>query len=150
MSQSITNLSAKELFELARRREAEERERQQIENKRAIQSLKSKRKALVKQNAKALKHLKKQQGMALREIDQKIAALSHSTRGLRAAGGANQPSTQKVMDYLSTVPEASSKELKAALEESDSSVPHLAQTLAYLVRQGRVKRVRRGIYRRTP
>ncbi|ULX57574.1 type IV toxin-antitoxin system AbiEi family antitoxin domain-containing protein [Ectothiorhodosinus mongolicus] len=109
------------------------------------------RKALVKQNTKALKQLQKQQDLALREIDQQMAALSRSARSIGSiSGGRDEPSTQKVMDYLSTVPEASSKELKAALEERAASVPHLAQTLAYLVRQGRVERVRRGIYRRTP
>lgn len=150
MNSDISHLSAKELFELARKREQEEWERTREERRGKIQALRAERKSLQKSHAKALKQLQQVHAAELASIDSQISELTgqrvaSTGKGSRSSG---QTATGAVMEYINKAGQASSKAIKAALEEQGAPTAHISQTLAYLVRQGQVERVGRGMYRK--
>ena len=135
----IEELTAEELFALARKREQEEAER---EGKRLVkkrEELKVKRKELVAQQRKELAAL-----------DREIRKLGGTVRrrGLakarRAGGGATI--TEQVCAIVATQPEMTIAEIREKAEEAGVETRNLSQTLAYLKRQGRLDSPRRGVY----
>ena len=150
MKNDINNLSAKELFELARKREQEEWERTREERRGKIRALRAERNSLQKSHAKAIKRLQQVHAAELASIDSQIAELTGQRVASRGKGSrsSGQTATGAVMDYISKAGQASSKAIKAALDEQGAPTAHISQTLAYLVRQGQVERVGRGMYRK--
>ncbi|SIT72442.1 hypothetical protein SAMN05216526_1652 [Ectothiorhodosinus mongolicus] len=149
MSNDIHNLSAKELFDLARKREQEEWEKTRSERQAKIRALRAERKSLQKRQAKALKQIQQAHAAELATIDSQIAELTgkSAAKGARRAATAGVTATGAVMDYLGEAQQASSKAIKAAMEDMGAPTQHVSQTLAYLVRQGQIERLSRGLYR---
>jgi len=128
---SIDELTAEELYELAKAREAEEREREKEKLRAQVDELRAERKATVARHRKELA-----------DIDARIRKLGGRT-GTRSGGGNVSAS---VLDILSDKKKHSTKEIQAELQNRGVTANNLAQTLAYLKRQGKVQSPERSIY----
>jgi len=134
MAKSLEELSAAELFELAQRRQQEEKERQREAVKEQVESLRAKRRDAVARHKKELA-----------AIDAEIRALSGSSRAPRARGKVNV--SQKVLDIIGSKGTASTADIKKVLEDEGVAIGNLSQTLAYLKRMGRVASAGRANYK---
>jgi aspartokinase len=126
-------LSSDELYALAQQREEEEAEAEREANRQAIEDLKAQRKAMVAAHKKALSDLDKQ----IRQLGGKTPP---------AGRGKKINVTDTIEHIVQTAGEISTKEIRAALESQGIDASNLAQTLAYLKRQGRVGSPSRAIY----
>jgi len=131
---SIEELSAAELYELAKRREEEERRQQEEAKKEQLKELRAKRRALV------AKHKRE-----LAALDTEIARLLGRNAPRRKRSGKGSV-TDAVIEIISKAGRITTTELKAALAEKGITVGNLPQTLAYLKRQGRISSPARATY----
>ena len=136
MTKSIDDLSAAELFELAQRRQQEEKDRQREALKEQVEALRAKRRDA------AVRHKKE-----LAAIDGEIRALSGGGRPARARGKVNV--SQKVIDIIGAKGTASTTDIKKALDDAGIAGGNLSQTLAYLKRMGRIASAGRANYKLT-
>jgi len=134
MTKSLDELTAAELFELAQRRQQEEKERQKEALKEQVEALRAKRRDAVARHKKELA-----------AIDAEIRAMTGSSRAPRARGRVNV--SQKVLDFIGGKGKASTEDIRKALEEEGIAVGNLSQTLAYLKRMGRVASAGRATYK---
>ena len=132
---TIEELSAEELYGLAKAREAEEREREREAMRAEVDKLKAERKTILSRHRKELA-----------AIDAKIRSMGGRTtaRGARGSNGSNISSS--VIEILSDKKQHSTKQIQAELDQRGIVAKNLAQTLAYLKRQGKVKSPKRSIY----
>lgn len=130
-SKGIEELSAQELYALAKAKEAEERERQKEAMRAELDKLRAERRSLLARHRKELA-----------EIDARIRKLGGRTT--TRAGGGNVSAS--VLDILSDKKQHSTKDIQAELQKRGVVANNLAQTLAYLKRQGKVKSPKRSIY----
>jgi hypothetical protein len=130
---SLEELSADELYALAQEREQQEAEAQREAVKQQIDDLKAQRKALIAEHKKELAAL-----------DKEIRKLGGRTRSRRSGGGENV--TDVVYGIVQAAGEISTKDIRAQLEAQGVEAANLAQTLAYLKRQGRVTSPSRSVY----
>ena len=130
---SWTDLSSAELYELAKKKEQEERKQAIDANKEKIKALRAQRKKIEKEYEKELK-----------KIDAEIARLGGRVSTSRA-GRMNV--TDAVISVLEKKGEISSKELKAELQNMGLGVDNLMQTLAYLKGKERIVSPARAVYR---
>jgi hypothetical protein len=130
---ALEELSADELYALAQQREEEEGKAEREANRQAIEDLKAQRKAMVAEHKKALSNL-----------DRQIRQLGGKTR--RAGRGKKINVTDTVANIVQAAGEISTKDIRVALESQGIDASNLAQTLAYLKRQGRVGSPSRSIY----
>ena len=128
---TIDELSAEELYELAKAKEAEERDRQKEAMRAELDKLKAERKGILARHRKELA-----------EIDARIRKLGGRSSG--RTGGGNVSAS--VLDILSDKKQHSTKDIQAELQKRGVVANNLAQTLAYLKRQGKVKSPKRSIY----
>lgn len=130
----ITQLSAAELYKLAKKREQEELQKTIEANKEKLVALRTKRRELVARQKKEL-----------RKLDTEIARLSGkspSRKGRKAGGSV----TEKVVAIIAKAGKISTSDLKAELKKKGVASGNLPQTLAYLKRQGRIISPARTIY----
>ena len=132
---SLSDLSSDELYRLAQEREEQEAAEEKQAVRAQIQELRNKRRELVAHQRKELA-----------AIDAEIRALGgRSARGKRrGSGGASV--TDQVLEIVRKSKKVSTKEIKAELENRGVVANNLAQTLAYLKRQGKVTSPARSIY----
>lgn len=133
---NLSELTSDELYELAREREEQEAAEAKEAVRAQIEALKTKRKEAMARHRKELA-----------AIDAEIRSLGGrgATRGKRrSAAGGNV--TDHVMEIVSKAKKISTTEIKAELESRGVVANNLAQTLAYLKRQGRVASPERSIY----
>ncbi|MGE0081023.1 MAG: hypothetical protein AB7U81_06980 [Thiohalomonadaceae bacterium] len=130
----IDELSAEELYELARQREREEREAEREANRARLEELREHRRELVAQHRKELAAL-----------DREIRQLGGRTRS-RSAGGGEGKISDRVLKLIEASGRISTKDLKASLDQSGVETKNLNQLLAYLKRNGRVVSPSRGVY----
>ncbi len=131
----IANLSAEELFELAKKKQAEEIEQKREAAKAEIDALRQKRRDLVAQHKKDLA-----------KIDSELSSLTGrkaSKGGSRASRGSNISNI--VLEILGSG-QMSTKDLQAALDDRGVPAPNLAQTLAYLKKKGSISSPARSVY----
>lgn len=131
----LSELSSDELYELARAREQQEEEAARETVRAQLEELRQARREM------AARHRKE-----LAALDAEIRSLGgRASRGKRrsAAGGSV---TEHVMEIVGKAKKISTKEIKAELEARGVVANNLAQTLAYLKRQGRVTSPERSIY----
>ena len=138
-AKKIQDLSAEELYALAREREKEEAEREE-------QALVKKREALKAQR----KELVAKQRKELAALDREIQKLGGTVRRLapkktRRAGGGPTSGEQRTM-IVATQPEMAISEIREKAEEAGVDTANLSQALAYLKRQGRLASPWRGVY----
>ncbi len=131
----LTGLSSDELYELAREREEQEAAEAREAARAQIDALREQRREMVARHRKELAAL-----------DAEIRGLGgRSARGRkRGSGGTNV--TEQVLDIVSQSKKISTKDIKAELENRGVVANNLAQTLAYLKRQGKVSSPARSIY----
>ena len=136
MSDSIANLSAEELFELAKKKQAQEIEEKREAAKAEIDALRQKRRDLIAQHKKDLA-----------KIDSELSNLTGrkaSKGGSRASRGSNISNI--VLEILGSGGQMSTKDLQAALDDRGVPAPNLAQTLAYLKKKGSISSPARSVY----
>jgi len=131
----LSELSSDELYELAREREEQEAEQAREAVRAQIEALRQARREMLSRHRKELA-----------AIDAEIRSLGgRTTRGKRrsAAGGSV---TEHVLEIVGKSKKISTKEIKAELEARGIVANNLAQTLAYLKRQGKVTSPARSVY----
>ncbi|PYG03182.1 MULTISPECIES: hypothetical protein [unclassified Thioalkalivibrio] len=138
-----SELSAEELYALAREREREEEERKEAERKEKREALKEKRREMVARHKAELRELDRQ----IEELGGRVGGRrkASSARGGRRGGGGSI--SQKLCDIVASQPEMSVKDIKAEAEKAGLDTRNISQTLAYLKRQGRLTSPRRGVYK---
>jgi hypothetical protein len=132
---SLSDLSSDELYRLAQEREEQEAAAEKEAARAQIEKLRNTRRETVARHRKELA-----------AIDAEIRGLGgRSARGKRrtSAGGSV---TDQVLDIVSKAKKVSTKEIKAELENRGVVANNLAQTLAYLKRQGKVSSPARSVY----
>ena len=132
---SLTGLSSEELYELAREREEQEAAEAQEAVRAQIEELRTLRRETVARQRKELA-----------AIDAEIRGLGgRAPRGKqrRSSGGSV---TEHVYEIVSSAKKISTKDIKAELEQRGIVAKNLAQTLAYLKRQGKVASPSRSVY----
>ncbi|MCB1800900.1 MAG: hypothetical protein KDI82_04340 [Gammaproteobacteria bacterium] len=132
---TLTDLSSDELYELARERELQEAEEAKEAVRAQLEELRAKRRETVARQRKELA-----------AIDAEIRALGgRATRSKRRDRNAGSI-TDQVLDIVKGSKKISTKEIKAELDNRGVVANNLAQTLAYLKRQGKVTSPSRSIY----
>ena len=127
---ALSNLSSDELYELARVREMEEAEEAKEAVRAQLDELRTKRRETVARQRKELE----------------IRALGgRAARGRRRGRNAGSV-TDHVLEIVQSSKKISTKEIKAELENRGVVANNLAQTLAYLKRQGKVSSPSRSVY----
>ncbi len=134
-TKSINDLSAAELYELARRREMEERQREMEANKEKLKELRAKRRKLISEHKKAIA-----------QLDAEIARLSGRAPSKRGRTNASTGISELVIDIIGSKGKASTSDIRAALAERGVTASNLPQTLSYLKRKGRIVSPERTIY----
>lgn len=132
---NLTELSSDELYELARAREEQEAEEAREAARARIDELRNLRRDTVARQRKELA-----------AIDAEIRSLGGRTGGAKRRAGGGSSVTEQVLDIVSQAKKISTKEIKAELENRGVAAKNLAQTLAYLKRQGKVDSPARSIY----
>jgi hypothetical protein len=137
MAKKLSDLSSDELYELARQRADEEEAAEKEAMRAQIDELRAQRKQMVARHRKELA-----------AMDAEIRALGGRTGGGRGRKrGSNGVSiTEQVLDIVNQNKKITTKEIKAALDERGVVASNLAQTLAYLKKQGRVTSPARSVY----
>ena len=133
---NVSDMSSEELYQLAREREEQEAMEAKEAVRAQIEALRAQRKEIVARHRKELA-----------AIDAEIRSLGGraSSRGKRR-GSAGGNVTDHVMDIVSQAKKITTAEIKAELENRGVVANNLAQTLAYLKRQGRVSSPSRSVY----
>ncbi|MFO8005865.1 hypothetical protein [Thioalkalivibrio sp.] len=138
---NIADLSAEELYALAREREQEEEDRREQEMKEKLDALKIARKEMLARHRKELS-----------ELDRQIRALGGSVpkaragRTRRRSGSGAGTISQRLCEIVATQPEMTVSEIREQAEGAGIDTKNISQTLAYLKRQGRLASPRRGVY----
>lgn len=141
MAKRIETMSAKELYELAQRKEAEERDRAAQEAKEAIDALRAQRRELNSQYKKELA-----------AIDRQINSLAASNglaaprRGGSASGKRQQGVSSRIVELIRKHGPIKLKDLRNKLESGGADTRNLGQTLAYLKTRGIVETPERAVY----
>ena len=131
---NVSDLSSEELYAMAKEREEQEAAEAREAAREQLDALRQQRRDLLARHRKELA-----------AIDAEIRNLGGRTpRGRRRAGGVSV--TDQVLDIVSGAKKISTKEIKAELDNRGIVANNLAQTLAYLKRQGKVKSPARSIY----
>lgn len=131
----IAELSSEELYELARQREEQEAAEAQEAARAQIEALRQQRREIQARHRKELA-----------AIDAEIRNLGGRTGARRRRSSSGVSVTEQVLDIVTKAKEVSTKEIKAELDKRGVSANNLAQTLAYLKRQGKVASPSRSIY----
>lgn len=139
MGKSLQDLSAEELFAMARLKQQEEEEKRAKAVKAQIRQLQERKKALEAEHRQAIA-----------EIDRQIAELSGTkTKGRRRAGGGRVrrgTASEKLCEIVASRPEMSVEEIRVQAERAGVNTKNLSQALAYLKKQGRLVSPQRGVY----
>ena len=135
----IEELSAEELYALARKREKEEAEREEKEFARKREELKAKRKELVRQHRKELAALDRE----IRKLGGTVRRRGPAGAG-RASGGPTI--SEQLCAIVATQPEMAIREIRVKAEEAGVDTRNLSQTRAYLKSRGRLQSPQRGVY----
>ena len=132
---SLSDLSSDELYKLAQEREEQEAAAEKEAARAQIEELRNARREMVARHRKELA-----------AIDAEIRGLGgRGVRGKRRASAGGSV-TDQVLDIVNKAKKVSTKEIKAELENRGVVANNLAQTLAYLKRQGKVSSPARSIY----
>lgn len=131
---TVADMSSSELYDLALRREQEEKEQERQMVMQQASDLKAKRRAL------AAEYNKK-----LRGIDAEIQALTGRKRR-KAAAPKKGKTTDRILQIILDQGQISTKDLRAALETEGVEVSNLSQLLANLKKSGRVVSPSRAVY----
>ena len=132
---ALSDLSSDELYELARKREEQEAAAAQAAAREQIDALRQQRREIVARHKKELS-----------AVDTEIRKLGGRTGPGRRRVSSGVSISDQVLEIVAKSKKVSTKEIKAELEDRGVVANNLAQTLAYLKRQGKVKSPARSIY----
>ena len=132
---TITSMSSDELFKLAEQRKQEEMAKETEAVKEKINALRTKRRELI------AKHKKQ-----LATIDNQIKKFGGGTPKRTAKSGRGSI-TNAILSAIEQAGTITTKELKSTLKTQGINANNLAQTLAYLKRQGRIASPQRATYK---
>lgn len=133
----LNNMSADDLYKLAKQREIDERKWIAEENKQKIADLREERKQL------QIRHKKE-----INEVNSRIIALGGKVPGTSATGKGRTGISAAIVELLDEVGELDTTAIREKLNAIGVSVGNLGQTLAYLKKSGKVASVSRGVYKK--
>ena len=131
----LSELSSDELYRLAQEREEQEEQAAKEAVRAQLDDLRKKRREVMARHRKELA-----------AIDAEIRNLGGRTARGKRRGSGDGSVTENVLEIVSKANKISTKEIKAELEQRGVVANNLAQTLAYLKRQGKVTSPARSIY----
>jgi len=134
---SVENMSAEELYELAREREQQEAA-QADQSKEQIAELKQQRKALVAEHNKALKVIEK-------ELT-RLQGGKKARGGKRRNGAPRGQLSTRALELVTKHGPIKGRDLKARLEGEGLDATYIAQVLAGMKKKGQVTSPSRGLY----
>jgi len=132
---NLSDLSSDELYELARAREEQEAEEAREAVRAQLEDLRHARREMIARHRKELA-----------AIDAEIRSLGGRGGRSKRRAAAGGSVTDHVLEIVGKSKKISTKEIKAELESRGVVANNLAQTLAYLKRQGKVTSPARSIY----
>lgn len=135
MAKTLRQLSAQELFDLARQREQEEQEQMREAMRAEIETLKEQRRELINNHKKELAAL-----------DRKIRELGGSTRKARTTRTRGALSA-KIIEIIGKAGKISTEALKEKLAAAGMEPKNLNQQLNYLKRRGQIASAGRAVYK---
>ena len=130
-------MTSEELFELAKKKQADERKWIEEENKGKIAELREERKQIL------LRHKKE-----INEVNAKIKSLGGRVPVSSAVAKGATGATAAIVEILEAG-ELDTKTLRERLDEQGVSVKNIGQTLSYLKKNGKIASVARGIYKKS-
>lgn len=133
----FNNLTAEELYKLAKQRELDERKQIAEMNKQKIAELREERKQLQARHKKEIN-----------EVNSRITALGGKVTGAATTGKGRTGISAAIVELLDEVGELDTTAIRKKLNEVGMSVGNLGQTLAYLKKNGKVASVSRGVYKK--
>ncbi|MFP4245487.1 MAG: hypothetical protein ACLFMW_11040 [Ectothiorhodospira sp.] len=130
-------MSAEELYALARRREEQEAAEKEEARRQEREALREKRRELVKQHRRELA-----------QIDREIRKLGGRPPRGGQVRGKRETGTSRILCEIvaSHPPEMTTREIREQAVQAGLDVKNLSQTLGYLKRQGKLASPRRGVY----
>ena len=132
---NLSGLSSDELYQLAQEREQQEAEEAKEAMRAQLDDLRATRREMLARHRKELS-----------AIDAEIRSMGgRTTRGKRRRSTEGSV-TDHVLEIVSKTKKISTKEIKAELESRGVVANNLAQTLAYLKRQGKITSPSRSVY----
>ncbi|MCG5512268.1 hypothetical protein [Ectothiorhodospira shaposhnikovii] len=140
MTETMKNpmeMSAQELYALARKREEQEAAAKEEAVREQRQALREQRRELVRRHRKELAALDRE----ISKLGGKVSA-GRASRTVDDAG----PS-QVICEIVASEPEMSIGEIRERAAAAGLNVKNISQTLGYLKKQGRLDSPRRGVYR---
>ena len=145
------NMTAEDLYNLAKQREIEEQKKVMQENQQIIAELREERRQLQLKHNKEIREetrqLKIRHKNELKDVNARIKSLGGRVSGASATGKGRTGASAAIVEILDAG-EMDTKAIREKLEAIGISVGNLGQTLAYLKRNGRVASVARGIYKK--
>ncbi|SFM65964.1 hypothetical protein SAMN05421721_11925 [Ectothiorhodospira mobilis] len=130
-------MSAEELYALARQREEQEAAEQEEARRQEREALKQKRRELIKQHRRELA-----------QLDREIRKLGGRVPRAGQGGGKRETGPSRILCEIvaNNPPEMTTKEIREQAQQAGLNVKNLSQTLGYLKRQGKLTSPRRGVY----
>lgn len=132
---NLSELTSDELYELARAREEQEAAEAEEATRARIDALRATKRELLARHRRELA-----------EIDAEIRSLGGRGGRAKRRGSAGGNVTDHVLEIVTKAKKISTREIKDELEGRGVVANNLAQTLAYLKRQGKVASPARSIY----
>ena len=132
---TLSELSSDELYRLAQEREEQEEQAAKEAVRAQLDDLRKKRREVMARHRKELA-----------AIYAEIRNLGGRTASSKRRGSGDVCVTDNVLEIVSKAKKISTKEIKSELEHRGVVANNLAQTLAYLKRQGKVTSPARSIY----
>lgn len=133
----LNNMTADDLYKLAKQREIDERKWIAEENRQKIAELREERKQL------QIRHKKE-----INEVNSRITALGGKVAGTSATGKGRTGISATIVELLDEVGELDTTAIREKLNAIGISVGNLGQTLAYLKKNGKIASVSRGVYKK--
>lgn len=140
----LDELSAEELYALARQRQQEE-EQEKIEAFRERRNeLKAERREMLLRHRRELAQIDKE----IEEMGGGVVRRQRASKGPRTSDGDGSATiSQALCDIVAQGGEMDTQTIRVQAETQGVDTRNLSQTLAYLKRQGRLESPRRGVYR---
>ena len=134
----FNNMTADDLYKLAKQREVDERKWVAEENKQKIADLREERKQLQARHKREIN-----------EVNSRISALGGKIPVTSTTGKGRTGISAAIVELLDEVGELDTTAIREKLNSIGVSVGNLGQTLAYLKKNGKVDSVSRGVYKKS-
>ena len=134
----FNNMTADDLYKLAKQRESDEQKWIAEENKQKIADLREERKQLQARHKKEIN-----------EVNSRIRALGGKVAGASTTGKGRTGISAAIVELLDEVGELDTTAIREKLNSIGVSVGNLGQTLANLKKNGKVDSVSRGVYKKS-